>query len=190
MVIFCTRSRPPSASASIRVISCSKRRGPQEPAEDHRVHACEVRRDLLFVVDHVERHAAEHDGELVRYVRGPFLVVVSADNVERGVSAQLVHDALLIYVPAVEYRVHALEVFCHLGPQQPVRVGDYGEFHALHLFGLFTALDRRNFRRSSCRQARPSQVSCCTARPGRRRRSRRLSAGPPVRRERLSRRRL
>ena len=59
----------------------------------------------------------------------PLLVVVAPDNIQRGVPPQLVHNALLVDVAAVEDGVGGFQMLRHLRPQQAVGVGENGKPH-------------------------------------------------------------
>ena len=62
----------------------------------------------------------------------PLLVVVAPDDVQRRVLPQLIHDLLLVDVPAVENGVGGFQIFHHLRPQQAVGVRENGNVHRLH----------------------------------------------------------
>ena len=98
-------------------------------AEHHRVDPGQVRRDLLFVVDHIEGHTPQGDGAVVGDLLRPLLVVVAPDNVEGRVLLQLLHNAWLVDVPAVENGIGGFQKLRHLQPQQAVGVGQNGQFH-------------------------------------------------------------
>ena len=98
-------------------------------AEHHRVDPGQVRRDLLFVVDHIEGHASQCNGAVVGDLLRPLLVVVAPDNVEGRVLLQLLHNAWLVDVPAVENGIGGFQQLRHLRPQQAVGVRQNGQFH-------------------------------------------------------------
>ena len=112
-------------------------------AEYHHIHTGEVCRDLFLVVDHGEGHAAQGNGKIVGDIFCPFLVVVAADNVEGGVLLQLIHDALLVDVAAVENDIGGFQVLRYLRPQQAVGVGENSNFHRFFFVSFSASRSRR-----------------------------------------------
>ena len=88
---------------------------------DH-IHTRKVFRHFLFVVHHEKCHTVQRDGQVVRNGFRPILIVVAADNIQRRILPQLVHNALFVDVAAMQNDVDGFQTLGHLRPQQTVRI--------------------------------------------------------------------
>ena len=98
-------------------------------AEYHHIHSAEISGNVLLVVYQKEDKSAQGNGAVVGNVLGPFLVIVPADNIERSILFQCVHDALFVDVAAMQDGVNVFQLFRDFGPQKAVCVREDGKFH-------------------------------------------------------------
>lgn len=98
-------------------------------AEHHHVRPGQVRRHVLFVVDHVKPHAFQRHGQVVGKACGPVLVVVAPHHIQRRERGERIHHRLGVDVPRVENGVGGFQKFQHRRPQQAVGVGENDEVH-------------------------------------------------------------
>ena len=92
-------------------------------AEDDHINSMEFRRDELFVVNNEENAILNLDGDALRQMLRPLLVVVAADDIKRSKRGKLIENLLVVDVAAVDDGVTVSDNLNDFRAEQAVRVG-------------------------------------------------------------------
>ena len=93
-------------------------------AEDDHINSKEFRRDELFVVNNEDDAGLNLNGDALRQMLRPLLVVVAADDIKRCKRGKLIENLLVVDVAAMNDGVTAGDDLNDFRAEQAVRVGD------------------------------------------------------------------
>ena len=102
------------------------------------INSMEFRRDELFVVNNEEDAILNLDGDALRQMLRPLLVVVAANDIERSQRGKLIENLLIVDVASVDDGVTAGDDPNDFRAEQAVRVGD--NCYSLHEDASFSAV--------------------------------------------------
>ena len=107
-------------------------------AEDDHINSMEFRRDELFVVNNEEDAILNLNGDALRQMLRPLLIVVAADDIKRSQRGKLIENLLVVDVAAVDDGVTAGDNPNDFRAEQAVRVGN--NRYSLHEDASFSAV--------------------------------------------------
>ena len=93
-------------------------------AEDDCINAMKFRRDKLFVVNNEDSAILNLNGDALRQMLRPLLIVIAADDIKRSQRGKLIENLLIVDVASVDDGVTAGDDPNDFRAEQAVRVGD------------------------------------------------------------------
>ena len=92
-------------------------------AEDDCINAMKFRRDKLFVVNNEDSAILNLNGDALRQMLRPLLIVIAADDIKRSQRGKLIENLLAVDVAAVDDGVTDGDGLNDFRAEQAVRVG-------------------------------------------------------------------